>query len=142
MADSWFGINIRNGSARIETSTVVGGDVGVLGDHFEAVRVEVRGQTDDGFKIGSHVTLRESCGATNRPRDRDLMRTACKIQSGVQSTVISSNWLDGGGPGMNSALFIAPDLGPDSPGPLIVDRNVFGGGNYSLYCIDGNNGSI
>ena len=54
--------------------------------------------------------------------------------------VIRGNWLDPSNPNANSALFLAPDLGPSSPGPLLIENNTLGGGNYSLYCVDGNNG--
>ncbi len=40
----------------------------------------------------------------------------------------------------NAALFIAPDLGPGSPGPVTITGNWLDGGNYTLFCVDGNNG--
>ena len=40
----------------------------------------------------------------------------------------------------NAALFIAPDLGPSSPGPVTITGNWLDGGNYTLFCVDGNNG--
>ena len=50
------------------------------------------------------------------------------------------NWFDPGARIGNSALFLAPDLGPSSNGPLTIQGNVLGGGNYALFCVDGNNG--
>jgi hypothetical protein len=41
---------------------------------------------------------------------------------------------------MNSALFICPDLGPTSPGPVIITDNLLGGGNATVYLLDGSYG--
>ena len=43
-------------------------------------------------------------------------------------------------PNANAALFIAPDLGPSSPGPLLIENNYLNGGNFTVYIVDGNNG--
>ena len=37
------------------------------------------------------------------------------------------------GPGTNAALFIAPDLGPSSPGPVLLERNYLDGGGYTVH---------
>ena len=41
---------------------------------------------------------------------------------------------------MNSALFIAPDLGPSTSGPILVEGNYLNGGGFTLFCVDGSNG--
>jgi hypothetical protein len=63
-----------------------------------------------------------------------------QIQAGVRNVVVSGNWFDATNTDANSALFIAPDLGPSSAGPVLIENNTLGGGNYTLYCVDGNNG--
>ena len=35
--------------------------------------------------------------------------------------------------GANSAIFIKPDQGPSSAGPVRIERNLLGGGNYVIY---------
>ena len=37
-------------------------------------------------------------------------------------------------------MFIAPDLGPGTVGPLTITGNYLNGGNYTIYIVDGANG--
>jgi Domain of unknown function (DUF4082) len=134
-----YGVFVRSGSLTIQDSTIKGFDNSMTGDNYTATRVEVTAANEDGFKIGDNVTIQDSwC--------HDLIVTPgahsdCgQVQSGVRNVVIRGNWLDPTNPKANSALFLAPDLGPSSPGPLLVENNTLGGGNYTLFCVDGNNG--
>ena len=132
------GIYVASGSLTLEDSTVSGFDDSVGGDNYTATRVEVTGSEEDGFKIGSNVTIQDSwC--------HDLLlaqgaHSDCgQVQSGVTNVMIRRNWFDVGDG--NSALFLAPDQGPSSSGPLVVEDNVLGGGNYTLQCVDGDDGT-
>jgi Right handed beta helix region len=134
-----YGVYVRSGSLTLQDSTVTGFDNSVAGDNYTADRVEVTQSQEDGFKIGDNVTIENSyC--------HDLVvapgaHSDCgQVQSGVRNAVIRGNWFDIGNKNGNSALFLAPDLGPSSPGPLIVEDNVLGGGNFTLQCVDGDNG--
>ena len=134
-----YGVYVRSGSLTIQDSTIKGFDNSLAGDNYTATRLEVTAANDDGFKIGDNVTIQDSwC--------HDLAvapgaHSDCgQVQTGVRNVVIRGNWLDPSNPNANSALFLAPDLGPSSPGPLLIENNTLGGGNYSLYCVDGNNG--
>jgi hypothetical protein len=133
------GVNVSSGSLTIQDSTVSGFDNSVVGDNYTATRIEVTKANEDGFKIGSNVTIQNSwC--------HDLVVSAgahsdCgQVQSGIRNATIKGNWFDPGNPDANSALFLAPDLGPSAPGPLVVENNVLGGGNYTVQCVDGDNG--
>jgi hypothetical protein len=129
-----LGIYVRRGSLTLEDSTIQGFDNSMGGDRYTATRVEVTGANEDGFKIGSNVTIQDSwCHGllvTNGAHS-----DCGQVQSGVTNVVIRRNWFDG--EHGNSALFIAPDQGPSSPGPLLVENNVLGGGNYTMQCVDG-----
>jgi hypothetical protein len=134
-----YGVYVRSGSLTIQDSTIKGFDNSLAGDNYTATRLEVTAANEDGFKIGDNVTIQDSwChDLTVAPG----AHSDCgQVQSGVRNVIIRGNWLDPSNPNANSALFLAPDLGPSSPGPLLVENNTLGGGNYSLYCVDGNNG--
>lgn len=133
--DGDAGIYVRHGSATVEDVTVEGFDNSIGGDRYTATRVEATGANEDGFKIGSNVTIQDSwC--------HDLIayqgaHSDCgQVQSGVTNVIIRRNWFDSGDRA-NSALFISPDQGPSSPGPLSIENNVLGGGNYTMQCVDG-----
>jgi hypothetical protein len=134
-----MGIYVRGGSLTLEDSTITGFDDSVGGDNYTATRVEVTKSNNDGFKIGDNVTIQDSwC--------HDLFIAAgahsdCgQVQSGVKNVMIRRNWFDVGSGDGNSALFLAPDLGPSSAGPMVIENNVLGGGNFTLQCVDGNDG--
>jgi hypothetical protein len=134
------GIAVRRGSARIERTTVSGFENGVTGDGYTADRVEVTGAVADGFKIGSNVVIRRSW--CHDLQVGDGAHADCgQVQSGIRHATVEASWFDPGSNG-NSALFLAPDLGPSSDGPLVVRNNTLGGGNFTLFCVDGNNGEF
>jgi hypothetical protein len=133
-----LGIYVRSGSLTVTDTTVTGFDNSIGGDNYTATRVEVTKANYDGFKIGNDVTIQDSwC--------HDLVvvpgaHSDCgQVQSGVVNVMIRRNWFDAG-TNANSGLFLAPDLGPSSAGPLVVENNVLGGGNYVLQCVDGADG--
>jgi hypothetical protein len=136
---SWGdGLRVRRGSARIERTTVRGFENGVTGDNYTADRVEVTAVASDGFKIGSNVLIRSSW--CHDPKVAPGAHADCgQVQSGVRNAVVEGSWFDVGRSG-NAALFLAPDLGPSSAGPLVVRDNTLGGGNFTVFCVDGNDG--
>ena len=130
-----MGIQV-NGSLTISQSTISGTDNGIGGDNYSATLVEVTKLGSDGFKLGNNVHVDQSwC--------HDMAPTAgahadCgQMQSGVVNMSVTNSWFDGGD---NSALFLAPDLGPSANGPVTISGNVLGKGNYTLFCVDGNSG--
>lgn len=133
-----YGVYVRSGSLTIQDTTITGFENALAGDNYTAAGLDVSATTDDGFKIGSNVSIVDSwCHdlATAPGAHADCGQ----VQSGISNVVIRGNWFDPGNKGANAALFIAPDLGPSGSGPLLVEGNVFGGGNYSLFCVDGDN---
>jgi hypothetical protein len=124
----------------ISDVTISGFKTGVAGDDYTANRVEVTALKDDGFVIGSNVTV-QSVWCHDLTPESGAHSDCVQIQSGEVNMAVRDSWLDPGGNGVaNSAVFAAPDLGPSSDGPLLISNNVLGGGNYSLYCVDGAEG--
>jgi hypothetical protein len=129
------------GSVTIEDSEIVGGCENAIGfDDWTARRVEIRGTYGDGVKLGSDVLLQDSWIHDLTPAS-GAHADGGQVQSGVSNTVIRHNAIDLGSTGnANAALFLAPDLGPSTDGPLTIDGNKLNGGNYTVFCVDGNNG--
>jgi hypothetical protein len=130
-----------NGSVTIEDSELYGFSDAAIGfDNWKGYRLNIHGVLADGVKFGSNVTLADSWVhdfnvASGNHADGGQM------QYGVSNLVISHNTIDlGSSADANSALFLAPDQGPSTNGPVLVDGNYLNGGNYTLFCVDGNNG--
>jgi Domain of unknown function (DUF4082) len=125
-----------NASLTISDSTIRGADDGIEGDNYTAARVEVTKLGSDGFKLGNNVHITQAYCHDMSPTP-SAHADCVQMQNGVVNSSVTNSWLDGG---RNSALFLAPDLGPSSNGPVTISGNVLGNGNYTLYCVDGNNG--
>jgi hypothetical protein len=132
---------VQSGSVTIQDSEIVGNcENGIGFDNWKAIRVEVRGTYGDGVKLGSNVTLQDSWIHDLAPAS-GAHADGGQVQGGISNTVIRHNVIDlGSSARANAALFIAPDLGPNSNGPLTIDGNKLNGGNFVMYCVDGNNG--
>lgn len=129
------------GSVTIEDTEIIGGCENAIGfDNWTARRVEVRGTYGDGVKLGSNVLLVDSWIHDLAPAS-GAHADGGQVQGGVTNTVVRHNVIDlGSTPRANAALFLAPDLGPSTNGPLTIEGNKLNGGNYIAFCVDGNNG--
>ncbi len=134
-----YAVYVRSGSVRVVDSEISGAQNGIAGDSWSASRVNIHGLTDDGVKLGSNVTLEDSWIHDLTP-SADSHSDGGQMQSGVRNLVVDHNTIDMGTGRSNSALFLAPDLGPSSPGPVSIRGNWLNGGNYTLYCVDGGDG--
>lgn len=132
------------GSVTIEQVTIRGGytDAGIAGNNWTARAVEIVGASSDGAKLGDHVRV-------TRSWFHDFQPVAGGHIDGLQADeaygdiVIEDNRIDvGTGEGSNAAIMLSPDVAPERQqvGPVIVRRNVLGGGGYTLYNIEGNAG--
>jgi hypothetical protein len=133
------GVYVQSGNLTLEDTTITGFDTSVGGDNYTATRVEVTKGFSDGFKIGDNVTVQDSWCHDMTPSP-GAHADCGQIQAGIRNVVIRRNWFDVADVNGNAALFMAPDLGPSAPGPLLVENNVLGGGNFTLQCVDGDNG--
>lgn len=136
-----YGILVKRGSLVVRDTTIEGFDNSIAGDGYTAQRVEVTGATGDGFKVGSNVTIVDSWCHDLTPNP-GAHADCAQIQSGVTNVTIRGNWMDPTHDDANAALFVSPDLGPSSAGPVVIDRNLLGGGNFSLFVVDGNYGEF
>lgn len=135
-ADSSWGIYIKGGSATITDTTVTHSLNGIIGDSYTATRVEVTALGADGFKLGSNVHVDHSWCHDLTPVSG--AHADCGQMEGAEVNLsVTWSWFDGGD---TSAIMLKPDFGPSSAGPVLIDNNVFGKGNYSLYCVPGPNG--
>jgi hypothetical protein len=132
-----WGVFVRSGSVKIYDTELWGFENAIGMDNWEAYRVNIHSVTGDATKLGNNVTLQDSWIHDFTPA-AGAHADGGQIQNGVSNVLVRHNHIDGGTG--NSALFIAPDLGPSAPGPVVVDNNLMGSGNYTVYCVDGNNG--
>jgi hypothetical protein len=133
-----YGIYVRSGSATITDTDITGSENAIAGDNWTATRVDIYGTYGDGVKLGSNVTLQDSWIHDLTP-SAGAHADGGQMQSGVTNLVVKNNNIDLA-KSTNAALFLAPDLGPSSNGPVTITGNWLNGGNYTLYCLDGNNG--
>lgn len=133
-----YGVQVLSGSVRLEDSEIYGFENGIAFDNWTALRVDIHNVTDDATKLGDNVTLQDSWIHGLTP-SAGAHADGGQMQSGVVNLVVRHNRIDVGAAG-NAALFLAPDLGPSTNGPVTVADNILGGGNYTLFCVDGNNG--
>jgi hypothetical protein len=134
-------VYVQSGNLTIQDSEVIGNcENGIGFDSWKAYRVEIRGSYGDGVKFGSNVTLQDSWIHDLAPAS-GAHADGGQMQSGLTNLVIRHNVIDlGSTPRANAALFLAPDQGPSTNGPVTVDNNQLNGGNYIVYSVDGNNG--
>jgi Domain of unknown function (DUF4082) len=125
-----------SGSLNVSNSTLEGADNGMAGDNYTATRVEVTKLGSDGFKLGNNVHIDQAWCHDMSPVP-GAHADCVQMQNGVVNSSVTNSWLVDGD---NAAIFLAPDLGPSSNGPVTIDNNVLDYGSYSLYCVDGNNG--
>ena len=132
-AGTGFGVRVVSGSLTITDTEITGStEAGLAGSNWGALRVHLHDTGGDAVEIGSHVLLADS-------RIGPLTAGAgVRASGGVTDVTLRGNTIDGGS-GL-AALFLAPDLGPDGAGPVIVQDNVLGGGTYTVYLVDGGNG--
>jgi hypothetical protein len=127
------------GSATITDSEVYGFQTGLVYSNFTALRLNLHDLSYDGVKLSSNASVRDSWIHAPKPTS-DAHWDGIQVQNGVVNTVISGNNIDASGSGTNSALFLCPDLGPSTAGPLTVSGNWLAGGNFTVAVLDGNNG--
>lgn len=135
-ADNFWGIYVNGGSATITDTLVTGSANGITGDNYTATRVELTALGQDGFKLGSNVHIDHSWCHDLTPV-AGAHADCAQMEGGETNVSVTWSWLDGAD---NSAIIIKPDFGPTTNGPLLIDNNVLGKGNFTLYVVPGPNG--
>lgn len=134
------GIYVQDGgSLTITDSEIYNFQVAITYANWKAIRVNIHDISFDGMKASSNVRLQDSWVHAAKPSS-DAHWDGVQVQNGVTNTVITGNYIDASGSSTNSALFLCPDLGPSTSGPLEVTRNWLNGGNYTVFILDGANG--
>ena len=132
-----FGVRVQSGNVKIVDSELYGfSEAAIVFDNWSAERVDIHSVGSDGVKFGDNTTLRDSFlhGFTPTP---GAHADGGQLQNGVTNVTITHNTIVGAS---NAALFMAPDLGPSRPGPVVIDGNLLDGGNYTVYIVDGSDG--
>ncbi len=137
-----YGVLVRSGSVVIEDTEISGFENGIAGDNWSAYRVDIHSTYGDGVKLGSQVLLQDSWihdldGGPGRPRRwwpdaKRRRQSRCTAQH--HRHVEKRSRECGAVPGT--------DLGPSTNGPVTIPDNWLDGGNYILFCVDGNNGQF
>jgi hypothetical protein len=133
------GVNVVSGSVTVQDSEIYGFENGIAFGNWTATRVNLHNMTGDGVKLGSNVAFQDSWVHALTPA-AGAHADGGQMQGGETNLVVRHNNIDATCSSCNSALFLAPDQGPSTNGPVTITGNWLNGGNYSLYCVDGNNG--
>ena len=131
-----FGISTTAaGSVRIEDVTLTGDfpEAAIGGDRWSGERVEIRGVSSDGARLGESSRLRNSSlhdFATAPGREA----SALVVRGTGRGVFVEDNRVElGSGPGRDSAVLLAPDEPPErAEGPVVIRGNVLGGGRYTV----------
>ncbi|NYI59709.1 right-handed parallel beta-helix repeat-containing protein [Cellulomonas soli] len=135
-----YGVYVRSGSVTITDTEIFGFENAIAGSSWTASRVDIHSTYGDGVKLGSDVVLEDSWIHDMTPSS-GAHADGAQMQSGVTNLTIRRNVIDmTTAEGANSALFLAPDQGPSTDGPVLVEQNVLDGGHYTVFCVDGNDG--
>jgi hypothetical protein len=136
----YYGVQVVSGDVTIMDSEIYGFSDAAIGfNDWKGYRLNIHSMLADGAKFGSNVVLEDSY-------IHDFVTSAGahsdggQMQSGEENITIRHNNINITGPSPNAALMMAPSLGPNGSGPVIIDRNLLGSGNYTLYIVDGANG--
>jgi hypothetical protein len=139
------GVSVRNGNVTILDSELFGNANAIGYSSWAGYRLDIHGDRGDGVKMGTDTILQDSWIHDLFP-SQTAHADAIQVQDGSTNIVIRHNTIDlSNSVGINSAnaaVFIAPDFGPNTEGPILVEDNYFDGGGYTVYCVDGNNGEF
>lgn len=142
-ATDQYGILVNNGNATMDHCTFSGHQNAWAGGPYYATYCEITGMTQDGCKLSSGSTV-DHCYFHDFATSTGAHADGAQMQDGVTNLTIQYNWFHPTSTTadlVNSALFLCPTFGPSTAGPVNVNYNVFGGGGYTVYCVDGANGT-
>jgi hypothetical protein len=135
------GIYTNNGSSTITDTEIYNFGTGLTYGNFTATRVNIHDVSYDGAKLSSNGTIQDSWIHDPKPTP-DAHFDGIQVQNGVVNTSILRNNIDvSSADNAGTALFLCPDLGPSTNGPLTVTGNYLDGGQFTVAILDGNNGA-
>lgn len=136
--DSTPGIGVYQGNVTVRNSEFYNLDETAIGyTNWKGYNLNIHNMLGDGVKLGNNVDLEDSYIHDFTP-GTGAHSDGGQMQNGSSNIVVRHNSIDN--LSGNSALFFAPDLGPDGTGPITIDKNLLGGGGFTLAIVDGNNG--
>jgi hypothetical protein len=137
--DDYYGIAVESGSVTVTDTEISGFENAIVGDGWTAVRVNIHSVTGDGVKLGSDVTLQSSWIHDLTPGP-GAHADGAQMQDEVTNLVVAGNMIEVSA-AANSAIFLSPDLGPSTEGPVTVTGNWLDGGGFTLFCVEGSYGA-
>ena len=134
-----YAMYVRSGNVTVQDSEISGGyyTAGIAFDNWTGVRAQRPQPPDDGFKLGSNTLLQDSWIHDFTP-EAGAHADGVQMQNGVTNGTIVHNTID-----ITRQLRHSSSPPTSAPPPTARSRssdNILGGGNYTLYVVDGNNG--
>jgi hypothetical protein len=134
------GVRVLSGDVTVQDSEIYGFENAIGYSNWTAVRVNVHSDTGDGVKLGSDTMLQDSWIHDLTPGP-GAHADGGQMQDGVTNLVVRHNTIDVSSTSVNSALFISPDLGPSTAGPVLIENNYLAGGGFTIFVVDGSYGT-
>jgi hypothetical protein len=126
----WAVLMAPGASVTITDSELTGGHSSAIQEGaWRAYRVHIHDVAGDGVRLGSGALLQDSY-------IHDVGSAGARMLSGGSNITLRHNVVRGG----TSGLFLTPEGGPDGAGPVVVQGNLLGGGDYTLYVVTGQQG--
>src|ERR1700754_1863783 len=123
------------GSVRIEDVTLTDDfpEAAIGGGRWSGERIEIRGVTGDGARLGGYARLRNSTAHDSTPAPGGEASALVAYGTG-RDVLVEDNRVElGAGPGRDSAVLLAPQE-PAEPadGAVVIRGNVLGGGRFII----------
>jgi hypothetical protein len=114
----------------VNSSSNGGGQAGILGDNYTALRDNIHG-TIDGLRVGANTVVQDSW-VHDLVTESGSHSDAIQSQGGAHIRILGND-LAGPFRAANSSLLLAADSPGSDLSDVIVEGNVFSGGAYSVY---------
>ena len=139
-------IRVMSGNVSLEDCELYDAtDVVIQYDNWSCLRCDIHDFQDDGARLGNDTRLEDSfIHGFSTPQGGAA--EGAQLQAGVARVVVRHSTIfandQSGAAPATAALFIAPDQGPTSDGPVVLEGNLLAGGQYTVYVVDGNQGQF
>lgn len=143
------GVRVMSGTTGtvLEDLEISGFENGLVGGNYYASRLNIHSCWGDGAKLHGNLTLEASWIHDLTPA-AESHSDCLQIEGNGTNVTVYGNTLDPSNSSLgtygNAGIIVKNDLGsnPDSPGPVNITHNWFGGGNYSVFVTQGSSGNI
>ena len=129
------GVQVLGGTITVLDSEVYSFENAVAWASYTVKRCNIHDLSGDGFKWGSD-TLVEDNYVHNFTPANGAHTDGLQMSDGSTNCTLRHNWIQipWDGPG-NGTVFIAPENGPSTNGPVLIENNYLDGGGYTVYIL-------